>query len=462
MDNHISSADWRKKINDFLRKPAYIMLLMLLVAVSFVLEAELVTYTVFAILVTYICLCAEDLLPMMPILACAYVVPSTANNPGQSTDSVFSGSSGLYVVGVAVVLVLALIYRIIRDRKKLFRKNGTLLSGLIVLTVAYMLSGIGSKGYLDVAWKNIPYGLVQGLALLLPYWLFSGGVDWERSPKHYFAWIGVGMGCLLVAELTCVYISQGVISNGVIDRTLIFTGWGMYNNLGNLLAMMIPFAFWLGIYYKKLWAGYLVGFLFLAGVLLSCSRSAMIFATLCYCACCLWVPEGKQRKRNLLVFGSLAVVSAVLIVVFFDQIYDLFENILDDAHELGSRFDIYRQGLGEFKESPIFGSTFYPDEGNSYNWASTEITSLMPARWHNTVIQQLASVGLVGLLSYGFHRYQTFCMVKHRRSRLQVLMIFSALVLLLGSLTDTHFFNVGPGMFYAMLLVWLEKKEEPQ
>lgn len=462
MDNPVTNAGWRHKINDFLRKPAYILLLMLLVAVSFGLKAELVTYSVFAVLVAYICLCSEDLLPMMPILACAYVVPSTANNPGKSTESVFSGGTGLYVAGVAVVLVLALIYRIVRDRKKLFRKNGMLLSGLIVLTVAYMISGIGSKGYLDVAWKNIPYGLIQGLALLLPYWLFSGGVDWERSPRHYFPWIGAGMGFLLVAELICVYISQGVISNGVIDRTLIYTGWGMYNNLGNLLGMMIPFAFWLGIHYQKNWAGYLMGFLFLAGVLLSCSRSAMIFAVLCFCACCLWVPVGKQRKRNLLIFAGLMVVSVGLIVLFFDQIYSFYENILDDAHELGSRFDIYKQGFNEFKKSPIFGTTFYPADGLSYNWASTDITSLMPPRWHNTVIQQLASAGLVGLLSYGFHRIQTFRMIKHRRSRQQVLMIFSALVLLLGSLTDTHFFNVGPGMFYAMLLVWLEKKEEPQ
>ena len=85
----------------------------------------------------------------------------------------------------------------------------------------------------------------------------------------------------------------------------------------------------------------------------------------------------------------------------------------------------------------------------------------MPPRWHNTVIQLLASTGIVGLLAFGYHRYQTLRLALRRRSHLQVLISASALVLILGSLLDCHMFNVGPGLFYSVILAWQEKMEAP-
>ena len=446
-------------INSFLRKPAYIMLLALMAALSFALGAELLAYSVLALVVGYTCIHSEDLLPLLPILAYAYVIPSTANNPGQSEDSIFSGAAGIYVAFIGALIGASLVYRLVRDRKRLFRAKGMLTESLIILTFAYALSGIGFRGYLDVAWKNIPYGIIQGVSLLLPYWLVIGSVDWEKTRKDYFAWIGFGMGCLLSFEIICIYISQDVINNGAIDRTLIYAGWGMYNNIGNLLAMMIPFAFWLGVHYKKLVVGYIFGIVFLGFVFLTCSRSSMIFSTLCFCTCWLIAPDREHRKYALIAFAVAAFAGLVVLGIFFDKIYDMFAHILDDVHELGSRIDIYWQGLNEFAKNPIFGRSFYPAAGLSYNWASTDIISLMPPRWHNTVIQLMASTGLVGVIAYGYYRYQTIRLALRCKTRQQILMVISAMVLILGALTDTHMFNVGPCMFYAMIMAWVEKKE---
>lgn len=459
MVRELTGAGLCDKIYGFLTKPAYFFVLMLLTAASFALNAEVVLYTVFALIAAFTAFCAPDVLPLMPLLAFGYVATSTENNPGRNAESVFSGATGVYVIILAVVIVSCLVYRLIRDRKRMFRKNGDLLWGLVILTGAYVLSGIGYPGYWGWAWKNVPYALVQGLALLLPYWLLTGGVDWEKHRKDLFAWMGLFMGCLLVFEVLWIYHSQDVLVNGVIARRRIYTGWGMYNNLGNMLAMMIPFAFWLGGSYKKQWAGYLMGLVFLAGVFLTCSRSSMIFGVLCYGACCLVIPYEKHRMVKWGVVIGLVAAACIVLAVFYEQLLVLYMQILDDVHELTSRFTIYKDGLNEFLKNPLFGGSFYPAEGLSYSWAKTDITSFMPARWHNTVIQLLASTGIVGILAYGFHRYQTVRLVMGRRSPLQMLMVIAVLVMLLGSLTDCHMFNVGPGMFYAMLLAWLEKKE---
>ena len=448
----------RDKIYDFMSGPAYLFALMALTGLSFALNGEVVLYTVFALIAVYTAFCAPDILPLMPLLLFGYVATSPSNNPGQNENSVFSGLSGIYVICLAVVIVGCLIYWVIRHRKQMFRKNGTLLYGLLILTAAYMLSGIGFPGYGKWAWKNVPYGLIQGLALLLPYWLMTGGVDWKKIRKDYFAWVGFAAGCLLVFEVLWIYLTRNIVVDGVVNRTGIYTGWGMYNNLGGMLAAMIPFGFWLSVYYKRSWFGYIAGLLMLIGVFMSCSRSSMLLATACYVACCLLLPAGKHSKLQWGILLGLVGAVALVAFLFREELAHALEQILDDTN-MHSRVDIYKQGLGEFLKNPVFGGSFYPAPGLSYNWAETGIVEFMPARWHNTVVQLLAATGLVGLGAYGFHRYQTVRLVLRRQNRLDMLTVTAILVILLGSLVDCHIFNVGPGMFYAILLAWLEKKE---
>ena len=449
----------REKIDDFLTKPAYILVLTILTAISFALGAEVVLYTLFALVAVFAALFGTDLLAIMPLLAFGYVSASTENNPGRFEDTVFTGASGTYVICLGILIAGSVLYRVIRDRKRMFRRNGQLTSGLLILTAAYVVSGIGMAGYWNVAVKNIVFGLLQGLALFLPYWLMTGSLEWEKHRKDYFAWIGIGVGSLLVFELIWIYISQGVIQDGEIFRERIYAGWGMYNNLGNMLAMMIPLAFWMGVYYKKPRVGYSVGLVFLMAVMLTCSRNSMIIAAAFYGLCFLSVPSTRNRYVKPLFLLVTAVVLGILIALFYDQIYSVYNQILDDAGELHSRFMIYEQGVGEFLKHPIFGNSFYPAEGLSFSWTQTSVTQILPARWHNTFIQLLASTGLVGIVAYGFHRYQTLRMALYKKGILSGLMMMSALVLLVGSQFDNYLYSVGPSMFYSLLLAWLEKKE---
>jgi len=452
------AADTRSRIYNFMTGPAYLAVMAALTAISFALNAEVVLFTVFALIAVFTVFYAPDLMPLMPLLIMGYVATSPENNPGRNTNSVYSGISGIYVICLAVVIVGCLVYYVVRERKRMFRKNGMLLKSLLLLTAAYMISGIGFPGYFEIAWKNIPYGLIQGVALLLPYWLFTGGVDWDRHRKDHFAWMGFLLGCLLVFEVLWIYLSRGVISDGIVDRDKIYTGWGMYNNLGGMLAMMIPLAFWLSVYRKQVWFGYITGLVLLAGVMATCSRNSMIFGTLCYLVCCLLQPKGKHSYLQWWILLGLMAALGLVLILFREPLFYSLNQMLDSTN-MQSRISIYGQGLGEFIKNPILGSSFYPAEGLSYSWAQTGITEIMPARWHNTVIQLLSSTGLVGLAAYGYHRYQTFRLLRGRRTPLDMLVILSLLMLLLSSLLDCHMFNVGPGMFYAIALAWLEKKE---
>ena len=85
-----------------------------------------------------------------------------------------------------------------------------------------------------------------------------------------------------------------------------------------------------------------------------------------------------------------------------------------------------------------------------------KIKAVLPARWHNTVIQLLASCGLVGLMCYSFHRLQTLRLFWKKRKTDILFIGISLLSLLIMSLLDCHFFNIGPTLFYSIALAFAE------
>lgn len=448
-----------RAINRFLASPWYIAAAAVLTACANILSAELIVYTLVVGIGVYVCLFGSDLLPLMPWVILCYCAPSVGNNPGSSDTSIFAaGFGGGYIAGLAVTVVAALAFRIVRDRRKFFAARPKLLWGILLLMAGYLLSGLGSASDKALIGKNLFFAGLQGLTVLVPYVLFCAGVDWKNARKDYITWVGFCTGCLLVVEIIWIYRTAGVVTDGVIDRDKIFTGWGMRNNIGGLLAMMIPFAFCLAARYRKGWLGTVAGTVFYAAVCMTCSRSSMIFGGLIYAVCIvLMLCYASNRKGNTITLITLGVVSVLVMLIFHEPLLRLFSDLLDNALEPSSRDVIYAEGWKVFLQHPVFGSTFYPTVEAPWEWSTAAgFTGFFPPRWHNTVIQLLASCGAVGLLAYGVHRIQTIRLFFKSPRRETVFIGCSVLTLLLCSLLDCHFFNIGPVLFYGMAMAFIE------
>lgn len=450
------------QINRFLAMPHYIVTVMLLTAASNLLGLELIVYTLVALTAVYICLLGNDLLPMMPLFVCCYLAPSAGNNPGRNEASVFSGSSGIYLACLAGAIVLALIVRLIRDRARFFAAKPKLLGGMLILTGAYLLSGIGSAAFPAALGKNLLFALLQGAAIILPYWLFSGGVDWKNVRRDYFAWVGFGTGCLLVLQIIGIYCTGTIVIDGVIQRRNIYTGWGMYNNIGGLLAMMIPYAFCLATKYRRGWIGTVAGSAFLICLLLTCSRSSILGGVISYGICVfLMLHYARNRRHNTLALITVIAISLLTVLLFRGQLLRLFSDLLNRGLDPSTRDDIYREGLALFAQKPIFGNSFYSPGYQPWDWSTLDsFSGIFPPRWHNTVVQLLASCGIVGLGAYLFHRLQTARLFLNRMTKENTFIGCSLLVLVGCSLFDCHFFNIGPVLFYSMALSFAENRPE--
>ena len=73
-------------------------------------------------------------------------------------------------------------------------------------------------------------------------------------------------------------------------------------------------------------------------------------------------------------------------------------------------------------------------------------------------IQILASCGIVGMVAYIYHRFQTIRLFFKNFSGAKMFPFVSMMTLLLTSMVDCHFFNIGPVLFYSTMLAFVEKR----
>ncbi|MBQ3529362.1 MAG: O-antigen ligase family protein [Oscillospiraceae bacterium] len=460
-----------QRIDQILYSPVYFVVLGGLTILSNVFSMELVAYTLLLATGIYVCLYGRDLLPIFPIFVFGYISPSRGNNPGLIDNSVFSlQGGGIYLAILLTAFAVSLVYRVVTDPvfggKKFLQKKRQLLSGMLVLGAAYAVSGVFSGQWAEYGWRNLLFAFLQLVAIAGLYYLLSGAVQWESAPKAYLFWTGISFGYVLLIELIAIYFKEDVIVNGSIWRERIITGWGHYNSIGALFAMVIPLPFFLTGKGKYAWFAYLSAFLFCIGLLFTCSRGSIIVGVPIYLATyvlsVLHSRHARLQKWTHVLHALIIGTPILVLVVFNDELQQLFRNlpVIGTDASFRMRLDTYVEGFKQFAKFPVFGGSFFPLKEDLYKWAlsSTTFGYLFPPRWHNTIIQLLATGGVVCFAAYLVHRVQTIKLFTSNFTTEKLFVALSFAALLLTSMGDCHFFNVGPVLIYSGALAIVECK----
>lgn len=459
-----------KSINRVICSPWGVGILGILTFLAFAFSLEVEFYTFVVLYAIYVGLFADDLAPIMPLFILCYVTPAPSNNPGINDQGLFYGSTGIYLVCIVAVGVLVLLFRIALDKnlglRRLFTTKRKLMVGMITLGVSYFLSGILHEQYFEYAKGNLLSAFIQFASVFLLYFIFSASVKWEQFDLDYFAWIGFVMGIVVSAEVIWLYITNNVIVDGSIIRYNITPGWGCYNNIGAVISMSIPFAFYFAARKKRSSIFLLLGCFLFGMVILSGSRGSMVGAVFAFIASFIFTLVKCNNKKEFYTATLTLVGSALIVALLFqNKLSTIFQYIPGIAHidsnsivwNDSGRIEIYQNGWKVFLNNPIFGQSFYPIEYAPVTFAQiAEFNSFFPPRWHNTVIQMLASCGIVGMLAYSYHRIDTLRLYFKKRTLTNTYILFFVLTLLIMSLLDCHFFNVGPVLFYSIALAVME------
>ena len=448
-------------LQKFLYSKLYIALVGLLTFLchTFALEIPYYYFIVTICLVIPALFC-EDLLPVVAPLSMTYSTVSIKSNDSSKGVSLFSGSSKIHllilVIIIGVFVVGRLIYDLITKRER--RRKPSLFFGFVAVLPFFLFGGLFSG-----LWKmnTFLYGLVVFLSLSGCYFLLLYLVDWKKAPKDYFMWVMLVYGLSISSEVIFMIISSkaGGTNFYKTDSMILYTGWGMRNNIAGQIAMCVTAPLYLSCKSKKLdWLFLLAIPVMAIGSLLTNSRGGTLTSAIVFIAGFV-IYLVVADKRHKIVCASLVVGISGLLVGFFFLFKDpvkitlfrFFDGL--NTRTLKTRYEGWIEGLTLFTKHPVLGSGFYCFDGYKFDNFST---GFVPPRYHNTIIQLLASTGVLGLLAYGFHRFETI-RITFKKPTLEKNFIFLAIcALLVQSLLDNGVFNLGPGLNYCVALACIE------
>jgi len=455
-----------KLINSFLASKWYVILVGLLVLLSHTFSLETYIFIAFVLSGVVIpCLLCEDMIAMVAPLAMTYSSISLKSNNTRYKTSLFSGPTKIIIIVLAVIIlacVLArLIFDLVKNKEKRFKPR--LMLGFLFLAPCYLLGGFLSP-YYDL--NTVLYGGVNFLSISATYFILLYLVDWKKAGKSYIFWVLTVYG--LVVSLEVFYIIFK-INAGIKDYVSwwdqIFTGWGMRNNIAGQIVLCIAAPIYLSFISSKKtsWIYLLFSPLMLVAIFLTNSRACSLFGTLIWAGCLVFYfikCEKEKRNIGLVTMGLVMVAFAGVFVIKRDEVTKLLVRFFSESPDVTDindftqgRYSTWTHGLKHFSENELFGVGFYQCEDFRFTNFSSDF---VPARYHNIYIQFLASTGIAGLIAYLYHRFETFKLLTEKPSLEKSFIFISLFTIVLCSLVDNNFFNLGPGLNYGIGLAFLE------
>ncbi len=372
------------------------------------------------------------------------------------------------VIG-AIVFGAFIIAHFIIHRKNITLKSfssSKLSSGFVLLSIAFLLNGCLNLDEYEIG--NITFSIALIFSLLGIFFLFTINVNKSKSLMNNLMFILFLVSVLITLEvLIAVILAERVpsaidtykfqIVNGELFKNSIKLGWGMWNNIGGFLAFLLPVHFYLASTKKK------VGFIFYITALISMlattitlSRSSLLSAgitfVICAILCCF---TGVNKKINRIITIAIFVLGVIGIIVLWGKITTILGDYISRGLDDNGRFEMYKHGLLNYLLNPIFGGGFTSSYPTEY-----QFIFFLPYRYHNTIIQMLATCGSIGIFAYLYHRYQTIKLFFARKTLSTVYLALCIGTFLFASMFDNHFFNIYPAFTYSIMLMAIEKTTE--
>ncbi len=433
-----------KSISAFFESPLFLLLFGTAVLLFYVLNIPVVTLVIFAVCGCFICLFAEDTRATMGLLVLLMFSFRNKDNVAcyRTTFAICT-----YVVG-GIPLLASAIYRLAFRSEPL--KDGWGLLGVGLLSASILLGGTFTQYYSQ---KNFMNALIMSSTLFGGYVFYAFTLQKREGTLLYLARTCAIAVCIIALEVLELYKRKYTWGTPLdwIWKGKILLGWTRSNMVGEMMVFFLPAVFYLiykerfGILY------YLVVLVGLFGIFLTLSRNAILWSIITVIigttANCL---VGRRKLANLII-GILSILGICVSFVvvsklgYLDNVLQFFlESGLDDH----GRFEVWTTHWNLFVDSPLHGVGY-----KTYKVMSGDIVD----KAHNTLVQMLASSGLIGLSCYLVHRVQTVYSVAKKPTTERLWIGGTVLVGLLMSLLSPLFFQVYFRVCYVVLLVALEK-----
>ncbi len=440
--SRVKDSKFANELHKILCSPFFVMGLSLFTLLCSSFKVKVLGFIVLTIIFSIVCITQRDLKPIIPLVI-------FTNCIGYYKMSLDLATIHYVILGIcAFVAVLAIAYYFIFKfvvEKEKFNK-GKLFWGLVVLFVVCMFSGIACKDYNHVYTLRL-FGVF--VLIFLGYLLLANSID--ESAKDYTAFTFVCFGIFACLQMVVFYAGTEDVVLAFHQKALT-TWWGMTNSIATAIAMSLPFAVYLAT--KKAPQIYIpLSVVMLVGIFFTFSRGNMLFVAIFYPLILIY---GFIVSKKKLSYGITSLVCLVLVsVVIFalkEQILEWFGVVRSLGLDDNGRKELWDYALNDFKNNKIFGAGFYGEDG---------IDLPTPLKkFHSTVLQILASAGIVGCIGFIVHYFQRYKMMFTKLSVFKVFALFGLALYEAYGLIDINLLRYFQIILLVIILVTCEKETE--
>ena len=364
-----------------------------------------------------------------------------------------------------VVVILCAIFHFVYYFAK--PKIGTSFSGLVAVTVALTLGGVGSlsaAAYFRPL--NLYYVLGLGILMILLYLFAQPRAD--QAARDRFLRALFLAGCL-AAFAVLIFYARGWAE---FKKTYHALNFQSSNNLATFLMISLPIGF---LYSKENRAVIFVPVLQYVAILFCDSRGGTIFGTIEFFALLVFFCFYRSDLFRRICFISTALLIVALTVALLPKVltfyrYDekiahfsdltfrqllraTFTNVVDDGE---ARVGLLKRSFEDFKSNPVFGVGLgYTGNEDLYNPVKGAMN------WYHMWLPQIwGSLGILGILCFG---YQLFLRVKlafTRRDFPEVtLSLCYAGLLLMSQVNPGEFCPLPYALIATMIFLFLDNRK---
>lgn len=435
-----------------------------LIIFSVVLLSHCLAIDVVGILLVFLSACftnlfCDDIRSSLPVVFMGPLCVSTQNSPGYGwSTSYYSNPINVgLIVFICTLTILTLIVRILlyKEYKNLFTKRFLLL-GFLFLAFAYITSGLFSKYY---NFDNLMIIAVNLICHTLGYLLYSISLSHRKDNVEYLAKVSVLTIILIIFEILFVYILRyewgAPLDSDWKDKLVL--GVLVSNSAGEFIAIFLPFCFYLCCTQKRGYLYYILSMLSLVAIYFTLSRTALLFSIPTFLlGSCFVCFIGKNKKICRYVFATLCLagLGLFLLLLFKGYILKLATFFINAGFSDRTRFRIWSDMLNYFTEFPIFGvgfSAYFNERQEFFGFIYRSFA-------HNTIIQFIASTGIIGTLIFLYHRFETFKMFFTKLNFAKFFILLAVLVFMFCGLLDQIFIFPNFAILYTILLTIAEKE----
>ncbi len=451
------------KFKTFAHTDYYILTVCAVVLLVSVLGIDMVGYYIAVATAVAVCLLCDDMQPLIPLFFATFHIVSVKHGStvGNGQSAYFSTAYIVQFSILAVIAAAALVYGAFRCKNNIKQnyKSNVLVLGSILLAVAFVLNGIniysislaltelgfGSK----YEFRTTAFGVLTVASWLVPFYYIFITTDKHKADIKYVAKTGTALALLICLQLLIKVIGCAIDGTLFVEGThqisvsAMHLGWGVANNVGAKLVMLVPFIIYLAITEKYTAVYFWIAVVATVAASLTMSRNAIL------CAVFIWIAAlvllliyTKNKKQLYISLGVAAGVLIVLAIIFRQHLIELYGRIFDaglvtddgDFADNG-RFAIWQRGLELFAKNPIFGTGFFTP---AYSADHTFVV-VYDNMYHNVIIQMLATCGILGVVAF-YQHFVELLKLCFKTDLAGGFMMFAAFTVILLSMLDNYMF----------------------